>query len=113
VTDPITNIKDGVISPNDGRVIGMALNQVVLPGFAAFHIGIKAPADELITPEEARDHLAGTSASTPVEQVQGENTSIPVPTLAESIMDDTEISSEGIDQQEVNTEPLNDDEYDE
>ena len=43
VTDPITNIKSGIVSPLDGRVIGMALNQVVLPGFAAFHIAIQAP----------------------------------------------------------------------
>lgn len=43
VTDPITNIKSAILSPFDGRVIGMALNQVVLPGFASFHIAIAAP----------------------------------------------------------------------
>lgn len=48
VTDPITNIKAEIKSPNDGQVIGMALNQVVLPGFAAFHIGIRAP-DEAVS----------------------------------------------------------------
>jgi len=29
-----------VISPFSGRIIGMALSQVVIPGFAAFHIGL-------------------------------------------------------------------------
>lgn len=51
VTDPITNIKSGIVSPFDGRVIGMALNQVVLPGFAAFHVAIATP-PELVTQEE-------------------------------------------------------------
>lgn len=40
VTDPITNIRELILAPLSGRVIGMAVNQVVLPGFAAFHIGI-------------------------------------------------------------------------
>jgi predicted deacylase len=41
VTDPISNERTIVRSPYDGRVLGMALNQVVIPGFAAFHIGIR------------------------------------------------------------------------
>jgi predicted deacylase len=52
VTDPITNIKTEIKSPNDGRVIGMALNQVVLPGFAAFHIGIRAPDEAVSNPQD-------------------------------------------------------------
>jgi hypothetical protein len=42
VTDPITNRRSEVRSPAAGRIIGMALNQVMHPGFAAYHIGIKA-----------------------------------------------------------------------
>lgn len=42
VTDPITNVRSLVIAPVNGRVLGMAVNQVVLPGFAAYHIGIDA-----------------------------------------------------------------------
>lgn len=41
VTDPITNTQSEVVSPYNGRVIGMAVDQVVMPGFAGFHIGIK------------------------------------------------------------------------
>ncbi|MGB3729072.1 MAG: deacylase, partial [Thermodesulfobacteriota bacterium] len=36
-------------SPYSGRIIGMARNQVVMPGFAAFHVGIQtadAPTEE-------------------------------------------------------------------
>ncbi|MFQ5634079.1 MAG: succinylglutamate desuccinylase/aspartoacylase family protein [Gammaproteobacteria bacterium] len=41
VTDPITNEQNLIYSPARGRVLGMALNQVVQPGFAAFRIGIE------------------------------------------------------------------------
>ncbi len=41
VTDPITNDQNLIYSPAKGRVLGMALNQVVQPGFAAFRIGIE------------------------------------------------------------------------
>lgn len=48
VTDPITNARTSIKSPYQGRVIGMALDQVVLPGFAAYHIGIQTPEAILI-----------------------------------------------------------------
>ena len=41
VTDPISNETAEILSPYEGRVLGMALNQVVHPGFAAFRVGIK------------------------------------------------------------------------
>jgi hypothetical protein len=46
VTDPITNERSTVIAPFKGRIIGMAVPQVVIPGFAAFHIGIEQPGQE-------------------------------------------------------------------
>ncbi len=39
VTDPISNARHRIISPVDGRILGMAFNQVVMPGFAAYHVG--------------------------------------------------------------------------
>jgi uncharacterized protein len=39
VTDPISNQQHRIYAPASGRVLGMALNQVVLPGFAAYRIG--------------------------------------------------------------------------
>ncbi|NNL87115.1 MAG: succinylglutamate desuccinylase/aspartoacylase family protein [Myxococcales bacterium] len=41
VTDPISNERTKIIAPTSGRIIGMAFSQVVIPGFAAFHIGIE------------------------------------------------------------------------
>jgi uncharacterized protein len=42
ITDPMNNASTNLYSPYTGRVIGMARNQVVMPGFAAFHVGIQA-----------------------------------------------------------------------
>ena len=41
ITDPMSNARVELRSPYSGRIIGMARNQVVMPGFAAFHVGIQ------------------------------------------------------------------------
>jgi hypothetical protein len=43
VTDPVTNESKRVEAPVRGRIIGMAVPQVVIPGYAAFHLGIDSP----------------------------------------------------------------------
>ena len=52
LSDPISNKTTEIIAPIDGRVIGMALNQVMYPGFAAYHIGLKSSAVEAANPDE-------------------------------------------------------------
>ena len=47
VTDPITNQKKELVSPVKGRIIGMAVNQVVVPGFAAYHIGRESTQEDI------------------------------------------------------------------
>ena len=42
VTDPITNVQSELRATSKGRVLGMALDQFVMPGFAAFRIGMQA-----------------------------------------------------------------------
>jgi len=63
VTDPITNRRVHLTSPYDGRVIGMALNQAVIPGFAAYHIGIQRQERAMATDgdQEAPAEPAGTT----------------------------------------------------
>ena len=39
VVDPMDNRQTDIRAPFFGRVIGMAQNQQVLPGFAAYHLG--------------------------------------------------------------------------
>lgn len=41
VIDPVANVERYLLAPVAGRVIGMSQNQVVLPGYAAFHLGIQ------------------------------------------------------------------------
>jgi predicted deacylase len=48
VTDPITNRRSEILAHHQGRILGMALDQVVLPGFAIYHIGIQTPEALLI-----------------------------------------------------------------
>lgn len=51
INDPMSNARSELRSPYSGRIIGMARNQVVMPGFAAFHVGIQAtdaPTEETI-----------------------------------------------------------------
>jgi uncharacterized protein len=46
VTDPITNQRAEIRSPFHGRILGKALGQAVMPGFAVYHIGIVETVDD-------------------------------------------------------------------
>ena len=59
ITDPMSNVSSEVRSPHSGRVIGMARNQVVMPGFAAFHVGIQAVVEEETAPEPTQEPAHG------------------------------------------------------
>lgn len=79
ITDPITNVRTEVISPFKGRILGMAVNQVVMPGFAAFRIGIqksdgKTTDPQVIpeTPEEDSPDLASSHDYEP-DNLEGES----------------------------------------
>ena len=52
----MNNARTELRSPYSGRIIGMARNQVVMPGFAAFHVGIE-------TDETAVDAQLGQQVS--------------------------------------------------
>ncbi|MFL1464535.1 succinylglutamate desuccinylase/aspartoacylase family protein [Marinobacter sp. HN1S83] len=42
VADPITNAQHPIRAASNGRIIGMAVDQVVMAGFAAYHVGTEA-----------------------------------------------------------------------
>lgn len=42
VSNPVSNEQMDIVSPYNGRILGMALDQFVMPGFAVYHIGIHA-----------------------------------------------------------------------
>ncbi len=47
VVDPVQNSERAIVSPVQGKVIGMALNQIVLPGFATYHIGVQTDEQQM------------------------------------------------------------------
>ena len=63
VTNPISSHSKVLRSPHAGRVIGRAVNQVVIPGFAAFHIGLAVP------PETPPEPSAGVEPDEPIDEV--------------------------------------------
>ncbi|MGH1470669.1 MAG: succinylglutamate desuccinylase/aspartoacylase family protein [Cellvibrionaceae bacterium] len=50
VVDPITNTSSDIISPYKGKILGKAIDQVVSPGFATFHVGIVSSEEQLSRP---------------------------------------------------------------
>lgn len=63
VTDPISNKQSTITSPFNGRILGKAMNQFVMPGYATFHIGIEAEVDEATQGDNdpAMDHSVAFS----------------------------------------------------
>ncbi len=62
ITDPMSNASTRLYSPFSGRIIGMARNQVVMPGFAVFHVGIQTAETPAID-TEGNDPFAHESGS--------------------------------------------------
>jgi uncharacterized protein len=63
ITDPMNNAQSELRSPYSGRIIGMARNQVVMPGFAAFHVGIQtdeAPVEDTVDPSPSDEKDSST-----------------------------------------------------
>lgn len=79
VIDPITNTSSDIVAPNNGRVVGMAFDQVVSPGFAAYHLGIEAPARELINP--------ASEATVPATNGQATDDSVPEDNVPDEAVD--------------------------
>jgi len=81
VVDPVSNTGSNIVAPFDGRVIGMAVNQVVQTGFAAYHLGVEKEAEEM--KEEALDQQElGEAIGAPDKSDVSENSDTPDKTLA-------------------------------
>ena len=68
ITDPITNVQTEVQATVNGRILGKALDQFVMPGFAAFRIGIEKPDNE-VSPPTAIEVSANNTQPRDVESV--------------------------------------------
>lgn len=69
VTDPITNRSSVIRSTVDGQIIGMALNQMVMPGFAAYHVGIAAD-EKQVTAEKVADSVVAEALEPVAENMK-------------------------------------------
>jgi len=86
ITDPITNVQTEIRASREGRILGMALNQFVMPGFAAYRIGIEQKgvslpdiydegvpddSDDIMDAEhvDSEPDVAGFSGATPEEVI--------------------------------------------
>lgn len=52
IINPLTTEEIRIQSPIKGRVLGMALNQFMLPGYAAFHIGVSSNTSSIVDDEQ-------------------------------------------------------------
>ncbi len=66
VTDPLSNVRTDIIAPHNGRVLGKALNQFVMPGFAAFRLGIRT-SEDAVQAEQSEAELPAVPVPLPDE----------------------------------------------
>jgi len=100
VTDPITNNRSEIHASENGRILGMALNQVVIPGFASYRIGIEKSPDEVA--KEAVKASAEKEASPEPEAASAESEAVTEITQAngeEAKSDAPKASKDGVDEE--------------
>ena len=78
VVDPVSDFSTEIVSPVRGRVLGMALNQVVMPGFAAFNIGVETSEVQAVLDAKIRDPAAEELSDLErVDEAEGEGEESP------------------------------------
>jgi uncharacterized protein len=83
VIDPIQNLERAVVSPVRGKVLGMALNQIVLPGFAAYHLGVET-SEQRMAEEAARAAAATDGAASGMDDpAEDDGAGTPIEALPE------------------------------
>ncbi|MCB1588542.1 MAG: succinylglutamate desuccinylase/aspartoacylase family protein [Xanthomonadales bacterium] len=83
VVDPVSDFSTEIVSPVRGRVLGMALNQVVMPGFAAFNIGVETSEVQAVLDAKIRDPAAEELSDLErVDEAEGEGEESPPTTPA-------------------------------
>lgn len=87
VVDPLRDRSVAIEAPVSGRIIGMAQNQLVLPGFAAFHIGIGGS-------EEALLQAVGTGKQEVAPEHDRLDPALGDPREPEAVPEDEEMSEE-------------------
>ena len=65
VTDPMTSVRYSIFSPYSGKIIGLAFDQLVMPGFAIAHIAVPPAPKAEAGAEEQEEAAAETEAESP------------------------------------------------
>ncbi|EKF75596.1 hypothetical protein A11A3_01957 [Alcanivorax hongdengensis A-11-3] len=73
VTDPISNTGSAIIAPYNGRVLGLAVNQVVHAGFATFRIGEEKSTEEVEAQAEEKAKQSSEKGDDPQSQTEPDN----------------------------------------
>ncbi len=83
VTDPITNTGSAIIAPYDGRILGMAINQVVHAGFAAYRLGEEQTPEEVEAKAEQAQSVKPADGDSPAKTEHPEAPASTAPAAAE------------------------------
>jgi len=101
ISNPVTNKTTRLKSSIEGRVIGMSLNRIMHPGFAAYHIGLKSSAIEAAQPETSDQDESQNSADLIDSEVPD-----PAEPDTDSETTKTDVSSGAIDTPAVDVKPI-------
>jgi len=104
ISDPVTNKTDEIVAPFEGRVIGMALNQVMHPGYAAYHIGLKSSIKEAAQPAEidVDSNTLDLASANPIDDQQNDSTDI-TEAETDTIVEPLNLEKEPIEEMELPT----------
>ena len=84
VNNPVSNEQVDILSPYKGRILGMALDQFVMPGFAVYHIGIHAAKGAQVPVEgEENGEIDADHGADPEDMGDSEDPDGPAGTLME------------------------------
>lgn len=86
VVDPVSNTGSAILAPFNGRILGIALNQVVMTGYAAYHVGVEKAAEKVEQEAEQSDD----TSTAPTTGESAPKTNAAKPTTAPNPSDDAE-----------------------
>lgn len=91
VVDPVSDFSTEINAPVRGRVLGMALNQVVMPGFAAFNLGVETSEVQAVLDAKVRDPAAEELIDLErVDEAEGESEEAPPAKSTPSVPEEEE-----------------------
>ena len=67
IINPLTTEEIRIETPVKGRILGMALNQFMLPGYAAFHIGVSSDSSSMVEEKQLDNNENPNDESDEVE----------------------------------------------